>query len=1004
MNASSVTLIRWSSVLPFLMAFSLAAAASSLGQIADFDLWQEIDDPQAAARLPAGLKTAPKRDIVPQRYRTLKLNRASMRSSLASAPREGGRTDLLDGVEIILPLPQGGYGRFRVVESPVMEASLAAKFPDIKSYLLQGIDDPTATGRLDTSPKGFRAMVIAVGGTFFIDPYWSIDDGASICYDKRDFRVEDNLKDWICEVEDHDIPTVRPRGGETSDARPTGSTRRIYRAAISATGEYTAFHGGTVAGALAAINTTLNRLNVVYERDFCLRMVLVGNNHLLVYSNAATDPYTDGDTVKMLDENQANTDFTIGSANYDIGHVLGGTRSSGRARRGSVGVTGLKARGVSINSSPSGDPFDIDFVAHEVGHQFNATHTFNAAGDQLQWIAATAFEPGSGSTIMAYAGIVAGQNLQRYSHDYFHSGSYTDIFTYVTVGGGRFPFSTNATGNSVPVIGNLLNRSIPARTPFALTAVATDGDNDVLTYCWEQYDAGSAPQNPVTADPRDNGSAPLFRSYPPTTNATRFFPSLPYVLDRVNLPPTTYLSNGLTYATGEALPTTSRTMNFRVSVRDNRAGGGGQNWASVQVTTISNTGPFRLSSHNSPATLTAGAPFPVTWDVAQTTASPINCASVRISLSTNGGTNFPIVLASSVPNNGSAMVTIPSGISASAARLKVEAADNIFFDINDADFRVAAGVPQTIFAENFGAPMGPNSIAAYAEGVPPATFQNSGFLRYGTSGQTSVAIIGTNSPSIGYSGASGGGHVFFPLALSGSRDFFIEGINASSFAGLSLAFAYEKQSASLLSPISVDYWNGSAWVTLANTASQLFYEAWDAPVGWYVAKTLNLPSEAQIADLKLRFVMGFGSIKIDDIKLHGLVPAGAAGYQAWLQFYRLDPAGAGAPGADPDADGYSNWAEFAFGGAPTVGDGALLRVQRTGLGMLVFHFLARLGFAYEVWQTADLAVPFAPAVGLAVGQADDQAGVPEGFVRRQFAAPMTARSFFRVQARPAASE
>jgi uncharacterized delta-60 repeat protein len=665
-------------------ALLLGASDVAVGQVAGFsNLWQEFTEQQVAGRLPATLKTSAQRDIVPQAYRTLVLDKYFMAQLLEAAPDESGQRSMRNGSEIILPLPEGGYGRFSVLESPLMEPELADQFPDIKNYVVQGIDDPTATGRIDTSPKGFRAMVISASGTFFIDPYWSNSDDVSICYAKKDFVSEDKMAEWTCGVVGEDSPVARAARDLSAQPRPTGASLRVYRAATAATGEYTAFHGGTVQGAMAAINTSLARVNAIYERDFCIRMVLVANNNLLVYTNASTDPYTNNDGFAMLAQNQTTVDNVIGNANYDIGHVFS-TGGGGVAGLGVVCVSGQKARGVTGSSSPVGDPFDVDYVAHEIGHQFCGNHTFNADAN-LQWNSTTAFEPGSGSTIMAYAGIVSGQNLQRYSDDHFHTGSYTEIDNFTTTGAGSSAFQAIVTGNRPPVIAPIPGYTIPARTPFALTASATDEDGDTLTYCWEQYDVGPK-QNPVTANPRDNGSSPIFRSYSPTTNATRFFPSLRYVLNNTNIPPPTYTSNGVaTWATGEALPTTSRTMTFRVSVRDNRAGGGGQNWASTQVTTVGNAGPFRVSSQNTATSVSAGIPFNVTWDVAGTTAAPIGAANVRVSLSTNGGTNFPIVLAASVPNSGTASVTIPSGLDTTAGRLKVEAVGNIFYDINDAN-------------------------------------------------------------------------------------------------------------------------------------------------------------------------------------------------------------------------------------------------------------------------------------------------------------------------------
>jgi len=656
-------------------------------QVDSFDLWREVDESQARARLPMALRAAAERDIVPQVYRTLAVNQVAMEQLLSAAPVESTNRSRPSGSKILLPLPQGGYGRFSVVESPLLEPTLAAQFPKIKNYILQGIDDPTASGRIDTGPRGFRAMVISADETFFIDPYWSNSNELSICYARKDFTADDKTQEWSCGVVYDGLTTTPDARSATAQAHAaTGANLRIYRAAIAATGEYTAFHGGTVEGALAAINTTLARVNSVFERELCIRMVLVGNNASIIFTNATTDGYSNNDGEAMLSQNQTKLDSIIGNANYDIGHVFS-TGGGGIASLGSVCVTGLKAQGVTGSSRPVGDPFDVDYVAHEIGHQFSANHTFNGISGSCgggNRNAPTAFEPGSGSTIMAYAGICSPQNLQNNSDDYFHVGSYAEIYRFITTGAAAAAFSNIPTANNLPVITQPVNDArfvIPARTAFSLNASATDPDGDSLTFCWEQYDTGPAQGGAVLVD---NGSIPIFRSYRPTTNATRLFPSLQYILSNSNFPPT---------GAGEAIPTTSRTMAYRVSVRDNRAGGGGQVAAGMQVTTISNAGPFRITSPNVWTNLTAGTPFNLSWDVASTTAAPISASKVRVSLSTNGGTNFPVILAASLPNNGLASVTVPPGVATTNGRLRVEAVGNIFFDVNDANLTVTSATP-----------------------------------------------------------------------------------------------------------------------------------------------------------------------------------------------------------------------------------------------------------------------------------------------------------------------
>ena len=447
-------------------------------------------------------------------------------------------------------------------------------------------------------------------------------------------------------------------------ARPSGTQLRTYRLAVAATGEYTAYFGGTVAAGQAAIVTAVNRVTGIYERDLSIRLQLVANNNSLVYTNAATDPYTNDDPYSLLDENQANIDSVIGNANYDIGHVFS-TGDGGLSYLGVVGVRGLKAMGETGSTSPTGDAFYVDYVAHEMGHQFNANHTFNgvngAAAGNVN--AGTAYEPGSGSTIMSYAGICGADDLQAHSDDYFHSASLDEIIAYVD---GSIPGvgTRTSTGNSIPTVSAGLDYTIPARTPFALTAAGSDANGDPLTYCWEERDRG-----PVLAlSAGDNGSSPIIRSFSPTANPTRTVPRLPNLLNNTTVP-------------GEILPTTNRTLNFRVTVRDNRSGGGGVNSDDMTLTVVNTGTPFQVTSPNTAVTWTTATTQTVTWNVAGTSGGTISTAQVDILLSTDGGNTFPIVLVAGTANDGTETITVPTISSTTTARVKVQAVGNIFFDV-----------------------------------------------------------------------------------------------------------------------------------------------------------------------------------------------------------------------------------------------------------------------------------------------------------------------------------
>ncbi|MFA5011537.1 MAG: reprolysin-like metallopeptidase [Ignavibacteria bacterium] len=649
--------------------------------------WQDISK--------QNVQTLGERVIIPEEYRTLTLNIPEIRNVLNSAPQEKNVFASNSNTILYLPLPEGGFSKFRIVESPTMDEGLAVKYPEIKTYTAQGIDDPYATAKIDITPLGFHAMILTAGNSIFIDPYAKGDILNYISYYKSKIIPRESFQ---CDVINKEEDSKHEHG--TTRVLLEGQLR-TYRTAIATTGEYTTYHGGTVAAGLAAVVTALNRVNGVYEKEVSIRMVLIPNNDLLIYTNASTDPYSNTNGNAMLSQNITTCNNIIGSANYDIGHVFS-TGGGGVAYLSSV-CGSQKAGGVTGLPSPIGDPFYIDYVAHEMGHQYGANHTFNSTTGSCgggNRNAVTAYEPGSGSTIMAYAGICSPNDLQNNSDAYFLAKSLDEIIQFSNGGGNSCAVVTN-TGNFNPVVTlGPGGQTIPKSTPFTLTGTATDANNDPLTYCWEQYDLG-----PAGSWNAPTGNAPLFRSFNPVTTGTRTFPKLSSLLNNVQV-------------IGEVLPTYTRNLSFVLVARDNKVGGGGEGFEFISYGVTASAGPFLVLSPNTAVTLNANIPQTVTWDVASTNTAPVNCANVNIKLSTDGGNTFETMLLANTPNDGSETVNLPM-VSTSTARIKVEAADNIFFDISNINFSITtvSGIsnqgaePLTFkLSQNFPNPFNPTTM------------------------------------------------------------------------------------------------------------------------------------------------------------------------------------------------------------------------------------------------------------------------------------------------------
>ena len=596
------------------------------------------------------------------------LNLSVLKTSLQSSPQRNANASQ---VIISLPNEQGLLERYSIYENSNFDPKLAERYPEIKSYIGIGIDNPTSTTYISVSPLGFKAMTMSADkGTVFIEPV-SQDLNTYTVYKKADKKAA--FTRFECGVIDELAST------ENIQLRPNAddSTLRTFRLAVSTTGEYTAYFGGTKAQALAAINATMTRVNGVFEKDFAVRMVLRANNDLVIYTNASTDPYTTSYNSQL----QSTLTSVIGEANYDVGHVFVQAGNNGNAGCiGCICVNGSKGSAFTSSTIPTGDTFDIDYVAHEIGHQFGGNHTFSFNNEGT----GANMEPGSGSTIMGYAGITP-QDVQTNSDAYFHAVSIQQITNNVKA---KTCQTNTATGNAVPTANAGLDYTIPKSTPFMLTGAGTDANGDVLTYNWEQFDnAASTATGANSAASATRTTGPTFRSYNSSTSTVRYFPNLSRVLAGAT-------TTAGTEITVEALPSVARTMNFRLTVRDNRAGGSANNSDDMIVTVNGTAGPFSVTAPNTAVSYAGGSTQTVTWNVSGTTANGVNCANVDILFSSNGGTSWSTVLAAT-PNDGTQAVTIPN-TAGTTNRIMVKGTNHIFFDVSNANFTITAGSTDTI--------------------------------------------------------------------------------------------------------------------------------------------------------------------------------------------------------------------------------------------------------------------------------------------------------------------
>jgi hypothetical protein len=609
------------------------------------------------------------------------LDESTLKSTLNRSFGQG-----IFGGEVYFPNTEGKMLRFDVREVSNFSPVLAAKYPNIKAYRGYSSDHPEIRLYFSYSPLGLDATFVDLGTRIKTTiKKISSKDHSYIAYTQLDDSKPRQA--LSCSTPEPSKISLRSAGNSQVMVDLAGKmsplvgfsderTLTTYRLAVAANGQYTAYHGGTVDSALAAINSTLTALNFIFETDIGIRLELIDDNDLIVYTDPDTDPFQDdADNLNgtMNEELQVALDAVIGSENYDVGHIFSGIGGGGNA--GAIGAfcdDDVKGSAWSASTQPEGGYF-VNLVAHEMGHQLGANHTFSMRTEGT----GTNIEPGSGTTIMSYAGITGPDDVALSGDDYYHNVSILQGLNYLK---GQSCHVNEDIDNNVPTVKALENYTIPVGTPFVLTGSATDVDeSDVLTYTWEQVDDGLVPSSVFGPE---NIQGANFRSLPPSEDPTRSFPLLASVISG-----DLTLSSPNFGSTWETLSTVPREFNFAFTARDNAAGGSGIASSRTKVTVVDNGGVFSVTSQGDGQLYLAGSEQAISWQVAGTNASPILAESVNISLSVDGGLTYPHVLAENVSNDGSHNVTIPDVVS-DAARVRVEPTSNIFYAINTRNFAV----------------------------------------------------------------------------------------------------------------------------------------------------------------------------------------------------------------------------------------------------------------------------------------------------------------------------
>jgi hypothetical protein len=650
---SALPLRRLAQVLAgSILAASTAFAAGSTPQVSPDGVWRAMGSQlrtRTRLRLPVAVR----------KYRLFRADRARLSDALGGGAATTLAPSGAAAIVLTLPMPDGSYARITVREDSILGPDLQAAYPDIKTYSGEGLDDPTMTAVLDQTVLGFHGQILGERGTVIVDPV-DREAGVYMSFWKHDAVPSP----FHCFVDGSDADPLRAARSALLDAvpvplNPSGGTRRTYRLRMTTTDAYTNFFGGRTQAA-AAVTTTINRVRGIYEREVSESFTLISIDALLLTDMGY--PFANPVVVNgaFLDANNNFLNGKYGSGTYDIGHVVGAGGGGGLAGLAVV-CGGSKGRGGTQTGTPMGDAFDVDYVAHEMGHQMGGDHTFNGVTSNCgggNRVASSAYEPGSGTTIMAYAGICGVDDVQPHSDDYFHTRSFDQIIAVRdSAGCGTL---TDPTGNNPPNVSAGADYTIPQNTPFTLTASGSDPDGQAITFNWEEFDLGAAASHPLATDT----AAPLFRSRPSTSSASRTFPPFADVLSG-------------TSPTFEVLPQVDRDIHFRVTARDNI---GGVRYDDMTVHASGN--PFRLTAPAGGSQVECGLPTTISWDVGGGSVA----SDVRVDFSSNDGASFSTIVGST-PNDGSEALTLPKSVGFNR-RMMLAGIGNIFFSVSR-PFRIA---------------------------------------------------------------------------------------------------------------------------------------------------------------------------------------------------------------------------------------------------------------------------------------------------------------------------